>query len=278
MNYPLFFRENRHPKIWGEEHWEISAHPSSPSIIANGPLAGRTLTDVVRECGRGILGTKAPSADTFPLLFKVIHATRRLSVQVHPSEATAKSLGGEPKTEMWRILGGHGSIYAGFRTGVSTDEIKKRVRDGSVGEIIPEIPVAAGQSFFIPGGLVHCIGDDVTLYEVQQSSDTTYRIHDWGRLDGIGRPRPIHVNESLIAIDTSIPTPAPQDSVECPFFRFRAVTADGTLSIPARADTFTAIYVVGARRSILVPANYKAEIPATGTVFETILGSAEWNQ
>lgn len=277
MSYPLYFRENRHPKIWGEESWEISAHQSSPSVVANGPLAGRTLTDVVRECGRGLLGAKAPSADTFPLLFKVIHATRRLSVQVHPNEVTAKPLGGEPKTEMWRILGGHGSIYAGFKPGVSPDEIKTRARDGSIGEIIPEIPTTAGQSFFIPGGLVHCIGDDVTLYEVQQSSDTTYRIHDWGRLDESGHPRPIHIDESLVAIDPSLPAPAPQDAVDCPFFRFRAVTANGTVSIPARADTFTALYIVEAQQSVLVPANCKTEIPATGTVFETILGAAEWN-
>jgi len=277
MDYPLFFRENRHPKIWGEESWEISAHPSSPSIVANGPLAGRTLTDVVRDYGRGILGANAPSAETFPLLFKVIRAKQRLSVQVHPGEATAKFLGEEPKTEMWRILGGHGSIYAGFKPGISPNEIKTRMRDGSIGEIIPEIPAVAGQSFFIPGGLVHCIGDDVTLYEVQQSSDTTYRIHDWGRLDESGHPRPIHMDASLVAIDPAIPVPAPQDSVDCPFFRFRAVTSDGSLSIPARADTFTALYIVEARQSVLVPANCKAEIPATGTVFETILGSAEWD-
>ena len=277
MSYPLYFRENRHPKIWGKESWEISAHQSSPSVVANGPLAGRTLTDVVRECGRGLLGAKAPSADTFPLLFKVIHATRRLSVQVHPNEMTAKPLGGEPKTEMWRILGGHGSIYAGFKPGISPDEIKTRARDGSIGEIIMEIPTVAGQSFFIPGGLVHCIGDDVTLYEVQQSSNTTYRIHDWGRLDESGHPRPIHIDESLVAIDPSIPAPAPKDAVDCPFFRFRAVTANGAVSIPARAATFTALYIVEAQQSVLVPANCKAEIPATGTVFETILGAAEWN-
>ena len=275
--YPLTFRENRLGKIWGEERWEISAHAASPSIVENGAFAGRSLSDLAAELGRDLLGSKAPSAATFPLLFKVISTNDRLSVQVHPSEATRSVAGGEPKTEMWRVLGGAGHIFAGLRPGVTRSMVADGARDGSLADSIVRIDARPGASFFIPGGLIHALGANLLIYEVQQSSDTTYRLYDWGRLDASGRPRQLHLDAALDSIDFSLPPPREQDSIDCPFFRFRAVEADGTICIPAREDSFTALYLVEQRRSVLVPANCSTEIPASGAVLETTLGDGPWS-
>lgn len=270
--YPMTFEENRHGALWGSEAWEISGHPSSPSVVAEGAFAGRTLADVAAEFGRAFMGARAPSATAFPLLFKVIDARSRLSVQVHPSEATRPLTGGEPKTEMWRVISGGGPIFAGLRPGATAGTVAENVRNGRFEESLVRHQARPGLTLFIPGGLVHAIGEDVVLYEVQQSSNTTFRLYDWGRVDADGRPRELHVDSALRAIDYALPAPEPRDSVTCPFFSFRAVEADGEVAVPARPDTFTALYVVGERRSVLVPANCAASVPARGTVFVTTLG------
>ena len=182
--YPLRFVPDVHRTLWGSETWEVSAHPSSPSVIENGALAGRSLAKV---------------APGFPLLVKTIEAHRRLSVQVHPNERTAPLTGGEPKTEMWCILGTDGpdrAIYAGFRAGTTARDVDEAIVDGRFEELLVRHAVKPGEVYFIPGGLVHAIGEGVKLHEVQQSSNTTYRLYDWGRLDAAGRPRQLHVAES----------------------------------------------------------------------------------
>ena len=119
--YPLTFRPNIHPALWGRESWEISGHPSSPSVVAEGPLAGRTLKELAEDYGSALTGAKAHAPTRFPLLFKVIDARDRLSVQVHPNESTCELTGGEPKTEMWHVLGGNGPIFAGLKPGTTPD-------------------------------------------------------------------------------------------------------------------------------------------------------------
>ena len=128
-----------------------------------------------------------------------------------------------------------------------------------------------GECYFIPGGLVHAIGEDVCVYEVQQSSNTTYRLYDWGRVGANGKPRPLHVDASLKSIDFNLPPPAPRADVACPFFRFRAVEAAGAVEVAANAETFTALFFVRERRSVLVPANCAATIPYNGKVLVTTL-------
>ena len=260
--YPLTFKENRHDALWGSEAWEISGHPSSPSVVAEGPFAGRALDEIAAEFGRSFMGERAPSATAFPLLFKVIDARSRLSVQVHPSEATRPLTGGEPKTEMWRVISGGGPIFAGLKPGTTSETVAENVLSGRFEESLVRHQARAGLTLFIPGGLVHAIGEDVVLYEVQQSSNTTFRLYDWGRVDANGKPRELHVDSALKAIDYSLPPPESRERVTCPFFNFRAVEAQGEIVVPARADTFTALYVVGERRSVLVPANCAANIPA----------------
>ena len=186
--YPLTFNANIHTALWGAESWEISGHASSPSTVAEGPLAGCTLEELAAQYGRALMGAKAPSETVFPLLFKVIDAKQRLSVQVHPNEETRALTGGEPKTEMWRVLGGKGPIFAGLKPGTTPAVVEENVRTGRFEETLVRHDAREGLTLFIPGGLVHAIGEDVLIYEVQQSSNTTYRLYDWGRVGADGKP------------------------------------------------------------------------------------------
>ena len=167
---------NVHTLVWGSESWEVSAHSSSPSVVADGNEKGKTLAELMPN---------------FPLLAKVIDAKSRLSVQVHPNEKTALVTGGEPKTEMWCVLE-PGPIYAGLKPGTGAKEIEEAIGSGSFEEILVKHDAKRFDTFFIPGGLVHAIGDGVKLYEIQQSSNTTYRLYDWGRLGTDGKPRELH--------------------------------------------------------------------------------------
>ena len=158
------------------------------------------------------------------ILIKRICADTRLSVQVHPNDDTAKTVGGRAKTEMWCVLE-EGPIFAGFRPGVSEADVVRAVNDGSFEELLVRFDAKVGECYFIPGGLVHAIGDGTSVFEVQQSSDTTFRLYDWGRVDAKGNPRRLHVKEALAAMDLSLPPPVPGSSVNCEYFAFRAHAA-----------------------------------------------------
>lgn len=228
---PLLFAPDIHRTVWGEEEWLVSAHVASPSRIAGG--GGATLRDI------------CPS---FPLLVKRIRAERRLSVQVHPNDVTASTVGGEAKTEMWCVLE-PGPIFAGFRSGVTEEDIRRAVADGSFESLMVRFDTRPGECYFIPGGLVHAIGEGTAVYEVQQSSDTTFRLYDWGRLGSDGKPRRLHVKEALAAMDLSIPPPVPSRSVECPYFSFRTVPAGAV----GPSDRWRVVYTPSTRFSALLP-------------------------
>ena len=214
----LKFGPNVHPALWGQESWEISVHPAGPSVVAGGASDGRSLAEAL------------PGG--FPLLIKVIDAKTRLSVQVHPNEETRKVTGGDPKTEMWAMLE-DGVIYAGLKPGTRPADIEAAVKSGRFEELLVRHEAKKGEAFFIPGGLVHAIGDGALIYEVQQSSDTTFRLYDWNRVGKDGRPRELHVEKSLQAIDYALPVPVPTKDVKCRFFDFRQIDLDGELTLPA---------------------------------------------
>lgn len=214
----LRFEPNIHPALWGQESWEISVHPAGPSVVSGGYAeAGKQLSAVLPD---------------FPLLVKVIDAKTRLSVQVHPNETTCKVTGGDPKTEMWAMLE-DGVIYAGLKPGVGPKDVEEAVKSGRFEELLVRHEAKKGEAFFIPGGLVHAIGDGTLIYEVQQSSDTTFRLYDWNRVGADGKPRELHVAKSLEAIDYSLPVPQPATDVKCRFFDFRQIALDGELVLPA---------------------------------------------
>ncbi|MBR1871353.1 MAG: class I mannose-6-phosphate isomerase [Kiritimatiellae bacterium] len=245
MNEPLTVLPNIHTALWGHEEWLVSAHPAGPSIVANGEFADRPLSDAMPG---------------FPLLVKIIDAKDRLSVQVHPNETTALVTGGEPKTEMWHILSADegAAIYAGLKPGATADDVARAVRDGSFEDIIVRHEVRAGETYFIPGGLVHAIGGGVRIFEVQQSSNTTYRLFDWNRKDSSGNARELHVEKGVQSIDYSLPPPEPVDAIDCPFFKFRTV-GQGTKE-PFIAVRPAVIYQNS--QAVLVPANCQFSIDA----------------
>ena len=170
--------------------------------------------------------------DDGSVLIKRICADMRLSVQVHPNDETAKTVGGRAKTEMWCVLK-DGPIFAGFKPGVTDADVVRAVEDGSFESLLVRFDAKVGECDFIPGGLVHAIGEGTSVFEVQQSSNTTFRLYDWGRLDANGNPRQLHVKEALAAMDLSLPPPVPGDFVECRYFTFRKVEA-GLLSADTR--------------------------------------------
>lgn len=220
----MTFGENVHTALWGTERWLVSAHASAPSTIASGPHAGRRLDEV---------------APGFPLLVKEIDARTRLSVQVHPNEITKKTVGGDAKTEMWCALD-DGRVYAGLKPGTTPADIRVAVEDGSFERLMVCHDLKAGDVIFVPGGLVHAICDNTRIYEVQQSSDTTFRLYDWGRKGPDGQPRTLHVAEALRSIDYTLPPPVKTDRASCPFFDFRRVRVDGEAAVSGRG--FTVLY------------------------------------
>ena len=219
--YPLTFRPILKERIWGGrnlqklygkplpagacigESWEICDRPGDESIIANGGLEGRSLGDVMRENPEALLGHGKPAPERFPLLIKIIDAQETLSLQVHPPAAIAKKLGGEPKTEMWYVAQAAPSaeLFVGLKKGMSRVEFEQKLASQTVAECFHRIPVRAGDAMFLPSGRVHALGAGMVIFEIQQNSDTTYRVFDWNRVDAQGRPRELHVEQSLASID-----------------------------------------------------------------------------
>ena len=213
--YPFTFRPIFKERVWGGrnlerlyhkplppgppigESWEISDRPGDVSVIANGPLAGQDLRWLMERHEPELLGPVKPLNGRFPLLCKILDAQDKLSLQVHPPPAVAAQLKGEPKTEMWYIADAtpEADLYVGLKRGVTRAEFKKRVADGSVATCFHRVPVKAGDAMFLPSGRVHAIGAGNVLFEIQQNSDTTYRVYDWGR------PRELHLAQSLASIN-----------------------------------------------------------------------------
>ena len=225
------FEPDIHKAVWGEERWLVSAHVRGPGRLVGGD--GKTLRDVFPD---------------FPVLIKRIDADKRLSVQVPPSDATAPVVGGEPKTEMWCVLS-PGPIFAGFKPGVTASDVERAVADGSFEELLVRFDAKKGECYFIPGGLVHAIGEGTSVYEVQQSSDTTFRLYDWGRTGLDGRPRKLHVREALAAMDLTLPPPTPSDHVSCAYFDFLTVASGATV---AAAGGWCAVYTPSTGESRLL--------------------------
>lgn len=221
--YPFLFEPNLHKVVWGGhrlcpykglspsdapigESWEVSAIPSSPSIIANGEWKGRDLISVINEHPDAILG-KAVNEQyhgKLPLLVKFIDARQDLSIQVHPNDEMAQREHGKMgKSEMWYIIradeGAH--LYAGFKQSITPYEYQKRVEDGSITEVLADHPVKPGDVFYLPAGRVHAICGGIMLAEVQQSSDVTYRIYDYNRPGMDGKPRELHTQLAAQALD-----------------------------------------------------------------------------
>lgn len=282
--YPLRFRPLFRQYLWGgrrlgeqlgkaigpephyAESWELVDHGGDQSIVSHGPLAGLSLHALVVEHGRELLGRHHP-VERFPLLFKFLDAAQPLSVQVHPNDAQAALLSPPDygKTEAWVILAAEPGSYlcAGLRPGVDRATLARQTQNGASEQCIHRLTPKTGDCIFLPAGVVHAIGPGLLVAEIQQSSDTTYRLFDWNRVGADGKPRELHVEQALEVIDYDRGPVAPQSPVplgegqerlvECDKFvlerrnthrpfaiggddRFRILAVlDGTLSLPADA-------------------------------------------
>lgn len=216
------------------ESWEIVDRPDAQSVVHDGPLQGRTLHELWTEFREPVFGTGLPESGRFPLLFKLLDAQERLSVQVHPPASVAAQLGGEPKTEMWYLIDAllESDLYTGLKSGVTRENFVAALNEGRVADLIHNIPVHRGDAFFIPSGRIHAIGAGNLIFEVQQNSDTTYRVFDWNRLGLDGKPRELHVAESLQSINFNDPEPGVveprgESVVACAYFAVEKWTLDG---------------------------------------------------
>lgn len=219
--YPLTFEPILKERVWGGrkladlyqkhvppatpigESWEICDRPGDVSRIANGPLAGKDLHWLIERCPEELFGPNHAAPLRFPLLIKLLDAADKLSLQVHPPAALAATLQGEPKTEMWYIADAApgAELYVGLRRGVTRAEFEKKVADGTVADCFHRVKVRPGDAMFLPSGRVHAIGSGLVIFEIQQNSDTTFRVFDWNRVGLDGKPRSLHVSESLASID-----------------------------------------------------------------------------
>lgn len=277
---PLAFHPSLHQLVWGTESWEVSAVPGNESIIADGQLAGRTLSMAVQLWGEQLLGRKGmeQGGGTFPLLTKIIDAKQDLSIQVHPGETLAQRRHHcHGKTEMWFVLDAQpgASLLAGFSKPLPREEYAARVADGSIVHYLARHEVHPGDVFFIPAGRVHAICGGVRLCEIQQSSDITYRLYDYHRLGLDGQPRQLHVEEALDAIDFRVLpdylsryTPALDQAVpivSCPYFNVNLLELDAPLhrSLAAR-ESFVLLSLLDGEGTVTLDASPAVPPTATG--------------
>jgi mannose-6-phosphate isomerase len=184
------------------ESWDLADHPDGMSAVAEGPLAGQPLSALVAAAGPELVGTGF-TGGPFPLMVKLIDAAQRLSVQVHPDDALARALGvgHNGKTECWRVLADGGAIYQGTRPGIDRPAFERALAAGEVPGTLNRFQPREGDFFFLEARTVHALGEGCLVYEVQQTSNITFRVYDWGRVGLDGKPRPLHVRESLDTID-----------------------------------------------------------------------------
>jgi len=242
--YPLKFKPIFKQRIWGGqklrevfnkdippfkkigESWELADLPDDKSVIANGELAGQTLSSAIKKYPKEITGVQNFSGQ-FPLLIKFIDAEDILSVQVHPDSQTCRRMGkGNPKTECWYIISAvpGAVIYKGLKKGVTREKFSKAIKEGSVAELLEKVPVETGQCHFLPAGTAHSIGAGLLIAEIQTPSDTTYRVFDWNRVDDTGKARPLHIEEALESINfnaagSNFPITTVGRLVNCEYFK-----------------------------------------------------------
>lgn len=196
------------------ESWEIVDRPEAQSVVVGGPAAGRTLHDLWTTERPAIFGA-VPDSPRFPLLIKLLDARETLSVQVHPPESRAAELGGEAKTEFWYIADAlpGAELFVGLTSSSTRETFENAIHRGKVEDELHRVSVRAGDAMFLPSGRVHAIGAGNVIVEIQENSDTTYRVFDWNR-SGTGGPRELHIEESLRCIDFQDQEPAlvPKDA------------------------------------------------------------------
>ena len=260
------------------ESWEMVDREEAQSIVASGNYEGLSLHDLWCSHREQVFGVGLPDSDRFPLLIKILDAKEDLSIQVHPPAGVAGALGGEPKTEMWYIAAAEpgARLVVGLKSGVTRESFARAIETGDVAQQIHEIAVKRGDSIFIPSGRLHAIGAGLVIFEIQQNSDTTYRVFDWNRVGLDGTPRELHIAESMASIDFDDIEPSldqPQGSViaRCEHFVVeRFLLGPGQRLGNLRADRFSLLNVVDGE----IEDEYGTVWPAGSTLMITV-GNSE---
>ena len=317
--YPLLLKPPVKDYLWGgtrlktefglesdtdiaAEGWMLSCHKDGSNTVVNGEFTGKSLPDVLAAWGNDALGTRAAAFPYFPILIKLIDAKQKLSVQVHPSDEYALANEGEfGKTEMWYVVDcqeGAELLY-GFSEDISKEEFKERMNNNTLTDVCNSVPVHKGDVFFIDAGTLHAIGEGILIAEVQQNSNTTYRISDYGRLGADGKPRELHIDKALDVTKTEVPSmPYGQigtittkgantvrELASCHFFTAKVlelqeeysifetetfvslVVLEGTASLAFGKETLT----VKKGESVFVPANLAVTLNGTASILMSSL-------
>lgn len=298
---PLVFEPYLRPMVWGGrklgtfcskslpadgpygESWELSPHPHHISRVAEGPLQGTSLVELCTQSPAEVFGPLPPSHPRFPLLIKLLDCHQLLSIQVHPTDALAERLAGETfgKTEAWVVLdvAPQAKIYSGFKPEVTREEVEQRLSDGTLEQTLHQITPRRGDCVFLPAGTVHAVGGGVLMAEVQQASDATFRLYDWNRPGPDGKPRTLHIEQALEAIDW---TAGPVDPVtpnivedtdegrverlvDCDYFTLERVTRGSAL--PAHETGQLAIWMLlGGQAALRAAGGYERHFRPGETV------------
>ena len=309
--YPLLLKAPLKDYLWGgnrlkyeygfesdkekiAEAWMLSCHKDGQSVVENGELKGKTLAEAIEIFGADCLGENSKDFPYFPILIKLIDAKDRLSVQVHPDDEYALKNEGEfGKTEMWYIVDCEpdAKLIYGLNKEVSKEELEERVNSDSITDICNFVPVKRGDVFFIPAGTLHAIGAGILIAEIQQNSNTTYRVSDYGRLGADGKPRQLHKKQAIEVINRK-PSKLDKNSTEektsygsikelgnCKFFKTSLIKLSGSLKT-TNTESFVSLLVLSGECELFYDTD-KLKLKKGSTVFipagfeYTVSGNAE---
>ncbi|NBI18235.1 class I mannose-6-phosphate isomerase [Neglecta sp. X4] len=287
------------------ESWELSTHPAGQSTICGGEFDGMTLGAYLKKAGPAALGANCGKFEQFPVLIKFIDAKEPLSIQVHPSDAYALEAEGEyGKTEMWYVMDCEpgASLYFGVNREVSREEFAQRIEDNTLLEVLNKVDVHPGDVFFIESGTIHAIGGGILICEIQQNSNCTYRVYDYGRLGADGKPRELHVEKALAVSkltpsdtrdkqgeEEAVPGGWMKSLASCTYFTTRRCRVEGEVLLPLDGGSFASLVVTEGKGSascrentvgfvpgdsLFVPANAgEVRVKGTCTLVVTTVGA-----
>lgn len=247
--YPLKFTPIYQERIWGGqniakifgrkidgehigESWDLSSHSNGTSIVENGYLAGKNLNELIAEYKEQLIGKKFADDTAFPLLIKILDANDNLSIQVHPDDEYAHRVEGEAgKTEAWYVIHAkeNANIIYGLKNKITKEDFVKAIENNRIDDAVQRVPVKAGNMIFVPAGMIHALLDGVMVYEVQQNSDTTYRVYDYDRIGADGKKRELHIEKALEVIQFAEQPNYSFDeqNIQCPYFSMEKVSVAG---------------------------------------------------
>ena len=250
------------------ESWELSAHKDGQSVVASGDLSGKTLTDYIDACGKEILGSRGTAFEKFPILIKFIDAKQKLSVQVHPDDEYALANEGEyGKTEVWYVLSADegAALYYGFNRKITKDEFLARISDNTVEDVLNRVEAKPGDVFFIKPGTVHAIGEGLLICEIQQNSNTTYRVYDYNRRGADGKLRDLHIDKAAAVADYN-PSASADSSGEtiahdgytsrtiaqCKYFTTERIEVSSSAKLPVDSESFRSVIITDGKAELTV--------------------------